>query len=69
MTDYSARQLINEWFHQEKYNHKGETKRKFYADLGHIKGVIKVAAADLKVTEATKKWVEGYFATMGLFFL
>jgi hypothetical protein len=67
MSEQSTRQLISEWLHQEKYNHKGETKRKFYADLCHAKGVIKVAAADLKVTDQTRKWVLGYFAAMGLY--
>jgi hypothetical protein len=67
MADNSTRQLVTDWIHHELYNHKGETKRKFYADLCHIKGVTKVAAADLKVSEDTKRWVEGYFATTGLF--
>lgn len=67
MSDESTRPLITEWLLQEKYNHKGDATRKFYADLCHIKGVIKVAAADFKVTEDTRRWVEGYFGAMGLF--
>jgi len=53
--------------HQEKYSHKGDTKRKFYADLAHAKAVIKVAAADSKVNEETRNWVMGYSAAMGLY--
>ncbi len=68
MSEESTRQVISEWMHQEQYNHKGETKRKFYADLCHGKGVIKVAAADSKVTDETRKWVSGYLATMGLYY-
>ncbi len=68
MSEESTRQLISEWMQQEKYNHKGETKRKFYADLCHGKAVIKVAAADSKVTDETRKWVSGYLATMGLYY-
>ncbi|UJR37277.1 hypothetical protein I4U23_029986 [Adineta vaga] len=64
MTD-NVRQIVSEWLHQEKYNHKGETKRKFYADLCHAKAVIKVAAADTKVTDETRQWVIGYSAAMG----
>ncbi|CAF0758372.1 unnamed protein product [Rotaria sordida] len=61
-----TRQLITEWIHQEKYNHKEETQRKFYANLAHAKGVLKVAAADSKVNEETRKWVSGYLAAMGV---
>lgn len=67
MSETSTRQMISEWLHQEKYNHRGDATRKFYADLCHIKGVIKVAAADFKVTEDTRRYVDGYFAAMGLF--
>ncbi|CAF3217939.1 unnamed protein product [Rotaria socialis] len=66
MTEPTSRQLISEWIHQEKYNHRGETKRKFYADLAHSKGVLKVAAADSKLNEETRKWVAGYQAAMGV---
>ena len=60
------RQLISEWIQQEKYNHKGETKRKFYADLCHAKGVMRVAAAgDFKLSEEARTWILGYFAAMG----
>lgn len=69
MSEHPNRQLISEWMHHEKYNHKGETKRKFYADLAHAKGILKVAAADLKVNEETRKWVLGYFAAMGLYLI
>ncbi|CAF0802215.1 unnamed protein product [Adineta steineri] len=61
-----TRQLVTEWMHQEKYGHKGETKRKFYADLAHAKGVIKVAAADGKVTDETRNWVTGYLSATGV---
>ncbi|CAF3532519.1 unnamed protein product [Rotaria sp. Silwood1] len=61
-----TRQLITEWMHQEKYNHKEENKRKFYANLAHAKGVLKVAGADFKVNEETRKWVSGYLAAMGV---
>ncbi|CAF0967612.1 unnamed protein product [Adineta ricciae] len=64
MTD-NTRRMISEWLHQVKYNHVGETKRKFYADLCHAKAVIKVAAADSKVSEQTRQWVIGYSAAMG----
>ena len=64
MTD-NLRQLVSEWTLQEQYNHKGDTKRKLYADLAHAKAVIKVAAADTKVTDATRNWAMGYVAAMG----
>ena len=66
MAEDPTRQLISEWMHVEKYNHKGDAKRKFYADLCHAKGVLKVAASDLKLSDETRKWVTGYFAAMGL---
>lgn len=69
MSENPTRQLINEWVHQDRYNHKGDITRKFYHDLAHAKGVIKVAAADSKVSEETKKWVYGYIAAMGLYYL
>jgi hypothetical protein len=69
MTEQSTRQTISEWLHQEKFNHKGETKRKFYHDLALGKGIIKVAASDLKVTDETRKWVSGYLAALGLYYL
>lgn len=68
MSDQSTRQLISEWVHQEKYNHKGESNRKFYANLCHAKGVIKVAAADRNITNETRKWVSGYLAATGLYY-
>jgi hypothetical protein len=67
VAEHSVRQLISEWLHQEKYSHKGDTKRKFYADLAHAKAVIKVAAADSKVNDETRNWVLGYSAAMGLY--
>ncbi|CAF4461882.1 unnamed protein product, partial [Rotaria magnacalcarata] len=36
------------------------------ADLAHSKGVLKVAAADSKLNEETRKWVAGYQAAMGV---
>ena len=60
------RQLVSQWMHQERYNHQADGKRKFYADLCHAKGVIKVAAADARINEQTRNWIYGYLAAMGL---
>lgn len=67
MAEPTPRELITDWMHHEKFNHKGETKRKFYADLAHAKGVLKLAASDLKLNEETRKWVMGYMAALGLY--
>lgn len=60
-----ARQLVSEWTHREKYNHQGDGKRLLHANLSHAKAVIKVAAADGKINDATRNWIMGHTAALG----